>query len=55
MNTFIQLMLIIIFAFIINVCMRFAGIGMGVYLGFLLWFVSLGLFIIVLPAELPTG
>jgi hypothetical protein len=35
--------------------MGFAGIDLGVYLCFLLWFVSLGLFVVLLPAVLPSG
>jgi hypothetical protein len=55
MNTFFQLILIVVIAGIIHACMGFAGIEIGVYLSFLLWFFSLGLFVVLLPAILPTG
>lgn len=55
MNKAVQLLGFIIFAIIIHVCMEFAGIGIGVYLCILLWIVSLGLFMIMLPQLLPTG
>ena len=35
--------------------MEFAGIDIGVYLCMLLWVVSLGLFMVMLPEDLPTG
>lgn len=55
MNTFFQLMLIVLIAGIIHVCMGFAGVEIGVYLSFLLWVVSLGLFMVILPGILPSG
>jgi hypothetical protein len=50
-----QLLFFIVFAIIIHGCMEFAGIDIGVYLCMLLWVVSLGLFMVMLPEDLPTG
>lgn len=49
------LLFFIVFAIIIHVCMGFAGIDIGVYLCILLWIVSLGIFMVMLPELLPTG
>jgi hypothetical protein len=54
MNTFIKLIVIILFAYGAKLVMDFAGVDIGMYISYLLWFVSLGIFLILLPETLPT-
>ena len=54
MNTFMKLIVIILFAYGAKNVMDFAGVDIGMYISYLLWFVSLGIFLILLPETLPT-
>jgi hypothetical protein len=48
-------MIVIIGALAANAVLNFAGVDIGIYLSYLLWMVSLGIFFVVLPGALPTG
>ena len=55
MNTFVKIVVIIMFAYSFNVVMGFAGVDIGMYISYLLWFVSLGIFLILLPDGPPSS
>ena len=54
MSTFVKLIVIVIFAYVTNLVMGFAGVDIGMYISYLLWFVSLGIFLILLPDAPPS-
>lgn len=54
MNAFMKLLVVMLFAYITYTVMEFAGVDMGIYISYLLWFIALGLFLIMLPETLPT-
>ena len=49
-----KLLVLLIFAYIMHTAMDFVGVDMGIYISYLLWFVALGLFLIMLPETLPS-
>lgn len=54
MNAFMKLLALALFAYITQLVMEFAGVDMGIYISYLLWFIALGLFLIILPETLPS-
>lgn len=54
MNTFVKLLVIIIFAYFFNLVMGFAGVDISMYISYLLWFVALGIFLVLLPDDPPS-
>lgn len=54
MSSVVKLIVILIFAYFFNLVMGFAGVDMGMYISYLLWFVSLGIFLILLPDDHPS-
>ena len=54
MSTFVKLFVIIIFAYFFNLVMGFAGVDIGMYISYLLWFVALGIFLVLLPDGPPS-
>jgi hypothetical protein len=55
MHSFLSIIIVISSALAANAILSFAGVDIGVYLSYLLWMVSLGIFMIMLPSSLPTG
>lgn len=54
MSTFVKLIVIILFAYVFNLVMGFAGVDLGMYISYLLWFVALGIFLVLLPDDPPS-
>ena len=53
MNDILKLVGIIVFSYLIHMMLNAMGIEMSLYITYLLWFVVLGVFLIVLPGDLP--
>lgn len=53
MNGFVKLIIIVTIAYIVHMMLRAAGIDMGLYITYLIWFVVLGVFLVALPDSLP--
>jgi hypothetical protein len=53
MNDILKLVGIIVFSYLIHMMLNAVGIEMSLYITYLLWFVVLGVFLIVLPGDLP--
>jgi hypothetical protein len=53
MNGFVKLIIIIAIAYIVHMMLRAAGMDMGLYITYLIWFVVLGIFLVALPDSLP--
>jgi hypothetical protein len=54
MNAFMKMLVLLLFAYITQLVMGFAGVDVGIYISYLLWFIALGLFLIMLPETLPS-
>jgi hypothetical protein len=53
MNGFVKLIIIVTVAYIVHMMLRAAGMDMGLYITYLIWFVVLGIFLVALPDSLP--
>jgi hypothetical protein len=53
MNGFVKLIIIVAIAYIIHMMLDAAGIDIGLYVTYLIWFVVLGIFLVALPDSLP--
>ena len=53
MNGFVKLIIIGTIAYIIHMMLQAAGMDMGFYITYLIWFVVLGIFLVALPESLP--
>ena len=53
MNGFVKLIIIVTIAYIVHMMLRAAGMEMGLYITYLIWFVVLGIFLVALPDSLP--
>lgn len=53
MNGFVKLIIIVTVAYIVHMLLRAAGMDMGFYITYLIWFVVLGIFLVALPDSLP--
>jgi hypothetical protein len=53
MNGFVKLIIIGTVAYIVHMMLRAAGMDMGLYITYLIWFVVLGIFLVALPDSLP--
>lgn len=49
-----KMLVLLLFAYITQLVMGFAGVDVGIYISYLLWFIALGLFLIMLPETLPS-
>jgi hypothetical protein len=53
MNGFVKLIIIVAIAYIMHMMLDAAGIDIGLYVTYLIWFVVLGIFLVALPDSLP--
>jgi hypothetical protein len=53
MNGFVKLIIIVAIAYIMHMMLDAAGIDIGLYITYLIWFVVLGIFLVALPDSLP--
>jgi hypothetical protein len=53
MNGFVKIIIIVTIAYITHMMLHAAGMDMGLYITYLIWFVVLGIFLVALPESLP--